>query len=63
MKYIKANDILGIRVWVDEENFKQANGFIPNEKTMNNKKFLEFKSFKELDDFMKQLKDYRKTIL
>ena len=62
MRSIKADDILGIRVWVDEENFKQANGFILNEKIMNSKKILEFKSFKELDDFIKQLKYYRKTM-
>lgn len=62
MKSIKADDILGVKVWVDEENFKQANGFIRDEKTMNSKKLLEFKSFKELDDFIKQLKDYRKTM-
>ena len=62
MKTVEASKFLGVKVWVDDENFNIIKGVIRNYEEERKRKLLEFKNEAEIDKFIKWLKQKKKVL-
>lgn len=60
MKTIESQNIIGVKVWKDDENYQELSGFIMNQKEMNKRRLLEFKSMKEFKHFVSAMNKYKR---
>jgi allantoicase len=58
MRTIDSKKIIGVRIWEDDEKWRQINHFVRNPN--NSWRILEFKNVGEIDKLIKDLKKFKR---